>query len=56
MELPEDIQMLIWRVYFNEHVLKLFRHKDWWFHTVECRVRKGRFHDMVSYLDAELVV
>lgn len=53
MELPEDVLWLIWRMYFTEHVAELFRHKDWWYHTVECRARKGSFHDMVSYMDAE---
>ena len=52
--LPENVQYQVYKLIYTETIVPCFKHKDWWWHTVECRSNKGIFKmDNPRFLDAE---
>lgn len=52
--LPENVQYKINKYVFSSTVLPMLCHKDWWWHTVNCRANKGRYKmENPVFLDAE---
>lgn len=44
------------KLYFTKYVLPNLNHKDWWFHTVECRANiKEYFTEFPKFIDAEQI-
>ena len=54
-ELPENIHYEINKIIYSHTIVPWFKHKDWWWHTVECRANVGKYKiDCPGFLDSEI--
>ena len=54
-DLPESVQYKIFKIIYSDSVIKCLNHKDWWWHTVQCRANKGMHKLKIPlFLDAEI--